>query len=80
MRNKVRRCFQDGRSKTETSNAIVPEFMDAFPYDEGEQKHISRRIKGSSDRIYDEYRTAAKNKGKSGDQRRKRRRRRAATR
>jgi cyclase len=60
MRAMVRRSFQAGRSKSETSSALIPEFMDAFPYDESERDRVRLRVKGGSDRIYDEYRAEAK--------------------
>ena len=60
MRAMVRRSFQEGRSKSETSSSVIPEFMGAFPYDESERDRIRQVVKGSSDRIYDEYRAAAK--------------------
>ena len=60
MRAMVRRSFQAGRSKSETSSAVIPEFMEAFPYDEEERDLVRQRIKGGSDRIYDEYRAQAK--------------------
>jgi hypothetical protein len=34
--------------------------MDAFPYDENQRDRVRQRIKGGSDRIYDEYRAVAK--------------------
>jgi cyclase len=60
MRALVRRNFQSGRSKSETSSAVIPELLDAFPFKESERDHVRQRIKGGSDRIYDEYRAAAK--------------------
>jgi cyclase len=60
IRAMVRRSFQAGRSKSETSSSVIPEFLDAFPYDEGERDQVRQRIKGGSDRIYDEYRAQAK--------------------
>jgi cyclase len=56
----VRRNFQAGRSKSETSSSVIPEFLDAFPYAEAERDRVRQRIKGGSDRIYDEYRAQAK--------------------
>ena len=49
-----------GRSKSETSAAVIPEFLDAFPYRQSEKDRIRQLVKGGSDRIYDEYRTEAK--------------------
>jgi cyclase len=60
LRATVRKSFQGGRSKSETSSSLIPQFLDAFPYDEGKRDQIRARIKGGSDRIYDEYRALAK--------------------
>ncbi len=60
MRSAVRRHFQAGRSKSETSSAMISEFMDAFPYDEKDREVVRQLVKGGSDRIYDEYRAVAK--------------------
>jgi cyclase len=60
MRATVRRNFQAGRSKSDTSSTVISEFLDAFPYREDERERVRRDIKGSSDRIYDEYRAAAR--------------------
>jgi cyclase len=60
MRATVRKSFQAGRSKSETSSALIPEFFQAFPYAEDERDQVRARIKGGSDRIYDEYRALAK--------------------
>jgi len=60
MRAMVRRSFQAGRSKSETSSLVIPELMARFPYDENEREQARMRIKGGSDRIYDEYRVEAK--------------------
>jgi cyclase len=62
MRAYVRRCFRRGRTKSETSKAIVSEFLDAFPYRRGDLDKVRNRIKVGSDRIYDEYRAQAKKK------------------
>ena len=60
MRAMVRRSFQAGRSKSETSSAVIPDLMDAFPYKESERDKVRLRVKGGSDRVYDEYRAEAK--------------------
>jgi glyoxylase-like metal-dependent hydrolase (beta-lactamase superfamily II) len=60
MRAMVRRSFQAGRSKSETSSVVIPELMDAFRYPESERDQIRMRVKGGSDRIYDEYRAEIK--------------------
>jgi cyclase len=60
VRAAVRRSFQAGRSKSETSSVVIPEFMDAFSYREADRDQVRLRIKGGSDRIYDEYRAEAK--------------------
>jgi hypothetical protein len=68
----VRKSFQAGRSKSETSSAVIPEFLDAFPYKDSDREKVRARIKGGSDRIYDEYRALAKAnaaKGKSSGKR-----------
>lgn len=63
MRAMVRRSFQAGRSKSETSSSVIPELMGRFPYDESEREQARMRIKGGSDRIYDEYRVETKADG-----------------
>ena len=60
MRSMVRRSFQAGRSKSETSAIVIPAFMDAFPYTDEQRDQIRIRVKEGSDRIYDEYRAEAK--------------------
>lgn len=60
MRAKVRQCFQTGRSKSETSSILIPEFIDVFPHAESERDRVRRYIKGGCDRIYDEFRAATK--------------------
>lgn len=60
MRAVVRRSFQAGRSKSETSSAVIPEFLDVFPYRESDRDQVRGHIKGGSDRIYDEYRAEVK--------------------
>jgi cyclase len=82
MRAMVRRSYQAGRSKSETSSSVIPEMMGAFPYDESERDQVRTHVKGGSDRIYDEYRaeekaTFAKGKGASRRSTGRRRRRRS---
>lgn len=60
MRAAVRRCFQAGRSKSETSSVVIPEFIGLFPHDDTNRDQVRARIKAGSDRIYDEYRSEAK--------------------
>lgn len=60
LRAMIRRSYQAGRSKSETSSAVISEFLSAFPYDESERDRVRLQVKGGSDRIYDEYRTEAK--------------------
>jgi glyoxylase-like metal-dependent hydrolase (beta-lactamase superfamily II) len=60
MRNQVRESFENGKSKSETSAAVIAEFLDAFPFTDKERDERRLRIKGGSDRIYDEYRALAK--------------------
>jgi glyoxylase-like metal-dependent hydrolase (beta-lactamase superfamily II) len=77
MRAAVRRSYQAGRSKSETSSAVIPKFMDAFEYDEADRDKVRLLVKGGSDRIYDEYRAEAKSQtGDSAARRSSRRRRR----
>jgi cyclase len=85
MRAAVRRNFRSGRSKSETSSALIPQFMDAFSYSEHERDIVRARVKGGCDRIYDEYRAAARAReaaatagdadGDAASRKRKRRRR-----
>lgn len=81
MRAAVRRSFRSGRSKSETSSALISQFMDAFPYSEHEREVVRARVKGGCDRIYDEYRAAARAResgdaaGERASRKRKRRRR-----
>lgn len=60
MRARVRRCFQAGQSKAETSKAVIPEFIEAFPYKRNEMSGVQQRIKDACYRVYDEYRAATK--------------------
>ncbi|MBN1639660.1 MAG: MBL fold metallo-hydrolase [Anaerolineae bacterium] len=77
LRAAVRRAYQAGRSKSETSSAVIARFVDAFEHDEADREHVRMLIKGGSDRIYDEYRAEAKShSGKAGARRSSRRRRR----
>jgi cyclase len=83
MRAMVRRSFQAGRSKSETSSAVISEFMDAFDHSESEKERVRQVVKGGSDRIYDEYRAAAKAtsaRARQGSPRSRSRRRRRRTR
>jgi cyclase len=79
MRAAVRRSFRRGRSKSETSSALIPQFVDAFPYAEQDRDVVRARVKGGCDRIYDEYRAAARAResaaGAQASRKRKRRRR-----
>jgi cyclase len=60
MRRRVRESFESGKSKSETSTVIIAEFLDLFPYTDRERDERRLRIKGGSDRIYDEYRARSK--------------------
>jgi hypothetical protein len=60
MRQRVQASFENGKSKSETSAAVIAEFLDAFPYTDQERDERRLRIKGGSDRIYDECRALAK--------------------
>jgi cyclase len=81
VRARVRKEFDAGRSKSETSKAMIPELMGAFPYKEDEKHDIQRRIKEASYRVYDEYRAAAKATAqvRSNKKRKRRRRTKKAT-
>jgi hypothetical protein len=58
MRAKVRVSFHARRSKSETSKALIPEFVGLFPHPAGQAERVRRQVKDGSDRIYDEYRAA----------------------
>lgn len=62
MRDQVHESFENGKSKSETSAAMIAQFLDAFPYTDQERDERRLRIKGGSDRIYDEYRALTKAK------------------
>jgi glyoxylase-like metal-dependent hydrolase (beta-lactamase superfamily II) len=62
MRQQVKKSFDSGKSKSETSAAMIAEMLDAFPYTEQERDERRQRIKSGSDRIYDECRALAKAK------------------
>jgi cyclase len=66
MRQRVQESFDSGKSKSETSAAMIAEFLDAFPYTDRERDERRLRIKGGSDRIYDEYRALAKTNANRG--------------
>jgi cyclase len=63
MRAAVRHHFRTGRNKSETSSALISQFMDAFPYEDQDRDVVRARVKGGCDRIYDEYRAAARTRG-----------------
>jgi cyclase len=60
MRAKVRHSYRERRSKSETSKVVIPAFLEAFPYQDGDREYVYECVKGGSDRIYDEYRAADK--------------------
>jgi cyclase len=60
MRQQVQEHFENSKSKSETSAAMIAEFLDAFPYTDQERDERRQRIKSGSDRIYDEYRALVK--------------------
>jgi hypothetical protein len=60
MRARVRHGYRGRRTKSETSKAVIPEFLDAFPSPDGDREYVYQCVKGGSDRIYDEYRAADK--------------------
>jgi cyclase len=78
MRAKVRRSFVAGYSKSDTSKALIPKLLNAFPRHNDELDMVRRRIKGGCDRIYDEYRTVAKRRSGGKERKRRKRRRRQA--
>ena len=62
--------------QSETSKAVIPELMGAFPYQENQIPGIQKRIKEASYRVYDEYRAAAKAVVKVQSKKRRKKRRR----
>lgn len=60
IRAAVRKSYRAGRTKSDTAKAVIPQLLDAFPYDPAESERISKQIRESSNRVYDEYRTAAR--------------------
>lgn len=56
IRSIVRQSYRAGRSKSDTSKLVVPQLMEAFPYDGRASERLSRQIKESCDRVYDECR------------------------
>jgi cyclase len=56
IRSVVRRSYRAGRSKSDTSKSVAPQLMDAFPYDRRASDRLTRQIRESCNRIYDEYR------------------------
>lgn len=56
VRSIVRRCYRAGRSKSDTGKLVAPQLMDAFPYDRQASDRLSRQIRESCNRVYDEYR------------------------
>lgn len=69
MRKRVKESFENGKSKSETSGVMIAEFLDAFPYTDQERDERRQRIKGGSDRIYDECRALAKARASRGTKR-----------
>jgi cyclase len=65
MRASVRHSYRERRSKSDTSKAVIPEFLDAFPASDGDREYVYQCVKGGSDRIYDEYRAADKRRKKN---------------
>jgi glyoxylase-like metal-dependent hydrolase (beta-lactamase superfamily II) len=64
IRSIVRRSYRAGRSKSDTSKLVIPQLMDAFPYDRRVADRLSRQIKDSCNRVYDEYRAADRARGR----------------
>jgi cyclase len=73
MRKRVQESFDGGKSKSETSAAMMAEFLDFYPYSDDERDERRQRIKGGSDRIYDEFRALAKARASRGSGRSARR-------
>jgi len=61
IRDRVRRHFQAGRSKSELSS-LVAELVDAFPVSDAEQDGLRSRIKANLDRVYDEMKSQQRQK------------------
>lgn len=55
VRDRVRRHYQAGHSKSELSS-LIPQLEDAYPIPKTEQKDLPARIKANLDRVYDEMR------------------------
>ncbi|MBN1566109.1 MAG: hypothetical protein JXA10_19880 [Anaerolineae bacterium] len=53
-RRRVQSLHRVGRPRADTST-LVPELLDLFPYEEQDLEQVQRRIKGSLDRIYEEF-------------------------
>ena len=60
----VRRSYRAGRSKSDTAKLVVPQLMDAFPYEHHAAGRLSRQIRDSCNRVYDEYRAADRSRGR----------------
>jgi cyclase len=60
IRAVVRKSYRAGRTKSDTAKAVIPQLLGAFPYDPTESERLSKQIRESSNRVYDEYRMAAR--------------------
>ncbi len=56
VRDRVRRHFQAGRSKSELS-ALIAELVDAYPTAKAERERLRHHIRLNLDRVYDEMKT-----------------------
>ena len=72
IRAVVRRSYRAGRTKSDAPKLVVPQLVDAFPYDRTATDRLSKQIKDSCNRVYDEYRTAARAKRRNGKPRKRR--------
>ena len=61
IRDRVRRHFQAGRSKSELSG-LTAGLMDGYPIPEAEQEGLRPRIKANLDRVYDEMKSQQRQK------------------
>ena len=61
IRDRVRRHFQDGRTKSELSG-LVSGLMEAYPISKAEREGLRPRIKANLDRVYDEFKAKQRRK------------------
>jgi cyclase len=72
IRSAVRKSFRAGRTKSDTAKSVIPQLLEAFPYDAAESERLSKQIRESSNRVYDEYRAAARARRRNKKRRRRR--------